>query len=130
MVKKKGTVFVSEGYYNEAVKHVVEKNRWLLEMEYVDLNPEEGIPKCWNGSPYPLQKGNLIASITYSSNKILHLYIEGDNQHIFIANCKIKDSTDFNDVTKPTEQEKDYFEMIYGVRIPWSEDQPLVIDED
>jgi hypothetical protein len=33
----------------------------------------------------------------------------------------------FEDWTKPTEQEKDYFEMIYGVRIPWSVDTPFVM---
>lgn len=33
----------------------------------------------------------------------------------------------FIDWKQPTEQEKDYFEMIYGVRVPWSVDTPFMM---
>lgn len=31
--------------------------------------------------------------------------------------------------THPTRQEMDYYEMIHGYRLPWSEEHPFIIDE-
>lgn len=35
----------------------------------------------------------------------------------------------FNDWCKPTQDELNYFEMVEGYRLPWSEEHPLILQE-
>lgn len=50
------------------------------------------------------------------------------NDH-YQSEDSVKVDDHFQDWLRPTEQEKDYFEMIYGVRIPWSEEHPYIRQE-
>lgn len=43
---------------------------------------------------------------------------------------KLSDLGYFKDWKRPTEEEQDYFEMVEGYRLPWSEHNPFIFPEE
>jgi hypothetical protein len=130
-MRKNVPVSISEGYLDNRIKPIVDKNPWLLKMDFVRMSSEERI-RFWRGAEDYTEEGNL--RVVIRKHKITTVYIanfDGGDIDLVLSNKPVEGLNGyFKDVVKPTQEERDYFEMIHGVRIPWSEDQPLVIEEN
>lgn len=134
--QKKQTTSLSKGFFNEQIKLIVEKNPWLLKMDYVDLNPEGALPACWDGDIDYSNPFNLcvvfdchftVGWVFYSID-VRDGHIGSDGNQICSDNKPTEIALQhFVDWTRPTQEENDYFAMIYGHRLPWSKEEPFVV---
>lgn len=132
--QKKQTTFVSTGFKNEQIKIFVEKNPWLLRMDYVDLNSEDELPACWNGSFNFETKNNLTSFLDTNKDLITFCVdINMPEKVKYYTELVVKNKPTekllqhFVDWTRPTQAENDYFAMIYGHRLTWSEEEPFIV---
>lgn len=107
---------------NEYVRKLLESNPWLVGKYEMKIEKYGRRVKvnfiCINDYLYEIIAG-------YSGFHWITI-TEGGNHFMVGGDVKEQYLNIFNDWTKPTQEENDYFNMLYGRKLPWSEEKPFV----
>lgn len=107
------------------IDRFVELNKsWLDKFEHNDYK-KDSTPGWWNGNPYSWCDENNSYFIPDENEGSCAFYHRLANTELYSEDLVHY----FNNWKQPTKEEMDYYELVNGYRLPWSEENPFVWED-